>query len=250
MWDPRQRIVRHFRRGSRKAPAIFVPVQGTAMSIAVRSLFVLRRSRGLRLRRAASSWPRRRPATTPASMCHADKDGEERPGQVDRRRRRDVQGLGPRRDAARPASMCHADAADAKTVHPGKLKPVDCAGCHEKAVKPSTAAPSTARRRTDGKTLAASCTDCHGTHDIKRSKDPASRDQPREPRGHLLEVPRQRRVRREGAPARRQRRQEVPRQRPRQAAGWQGRRRSWRRPSAPTATARTTSAPRPIRRAA
>jgi hypothetical protein len=30
------------------------------------------------------------------------------------------------------------------------------------------------KARADGRTLAASCTDCHGTHDIRRAKDPAS----------------------------------------------------------------------------
>jgi hypothetical protein len=69
--------------------------------------------------------------------------------------------------------MCHADAADGKTEHPGKLKPVDCTGCHEKAVAEYRGTVH-GKARADGKTLAASCTDCHGTHTIKRAKDPAS----------------------------------------------------------------------------
>jgi hypothetical protein len=71
-------------------------------------------------------------------------------------------------------AMCHADAADPKTAHPGKLKPVDCSGCHDKAAAQYRGTVH-GKARADGKTLAASCTDCHGTHDIRRSSDPASR---------------------------------------------------------------------------
>ena len=68
---------------------------------------------------------------------------------------------------------CHADVSAEKLPHPEKLKPVDCANCHEKAVKEYTGTVHGVARK-GGNAIAATCTDCHGSHDIKRSKDPAS----------------------------------------------------------------------------
>jgi nitrate/TMAO reductase-like tetraheme cytochrome c subunit len=68
---------------------------------------------------------------------------------------------------------CHADVAADKLPHPDKLKPVDCARCHDKAVR-EYAGTAHAIARKGGNSVAATCTDCHGTHDIKRPKDPAS----------------------------------------------------------------------------
>jgi len=69
---------------------------------------------------------------------------------------------------------CHADVSADKLPHPDKLKPAACGGCHEDAVKAFT---KTAHGKAlkEGKSAAASCTDCHGAHDIRRSKDPASK---------------------------------------------------------------------------
>jgi nitrate/TMAO reductase-like tetraheme cytochrome c subunit len=68
---------------------------------------------------------------------------------------------------------CHVDVSAQKLPHPGKLKPVSCATCHEKAVKEyAGTVHGTARK--GGNAIAATCTDCHGTHDIKRPKDPTS----------------------------------------------------------------------------
>ena len=141
------------------------------MSIAVRSLFFLVlvmacAFAGGELLAAAP------PGNDTCLMCHADKAAKNDQGKL----------IGVDAPAYKASVhgemqltcvMCHVDAADAKTVHPGKLKPVDCAGCHEKAVAEYRGTVH-GKARTDGKTLAASCTDCHGTHDIKRSKDPAS----------------------------------------------------------------------------
>lgn len=69
---------------------------------------------------------------------------------------------------------CHADASPEKIPHAEKLKPVDCAACHEDAVKEYTATAH-GKARAAGKQVAATCADCHGTHDIRRSKDAASR---------------------------------------------------------------------------
>jgi len=69
---------------------------------------------------------------------------------------------------------CHADTSVDKLPHAEKLAPAACSNCHEEAVKKySTTAHGKAIK--DGKTAAATCHDCHGTHDIRRSKDPESR---------------------------------------------------------------------------
>ena len=116
---------------------------------------------------------------------------------------------------------CHADVSADKLPHPDKLKPVNCATCHDKAVKEyAGTVHGTARK--GGNSVAANCTDCHGTHDILRSKDPAAAHQSRQRRGDVLDVPRQRHDGRDGQAARRQRRRQVPRQHPRQGAEGRG----------------------------
>ena len=69
---------------------------------------------------------------------------------------------------------CHADLAHAELPHPEKLAKVDCASCHADEValyKQSAHAAA----RAGGAEVAATCTSCHGTHDIRGSKDPQSR---------------------------------------------------------------------------
>jgi hypothetical protein len=70
---------------------------------------------------------------------------------------------------------CHQDlAALAEFPHPDKLKTVDCATCHGDTVdkyKVSVHAAAHAQ----GTTVAATCVDCHGTHDILPKSDPQSR---------------------------------------------------------------------------
>ena len=72
---------------------------------------------------------------------------------------------------------CHADVSPEKIPHAEKLKPVECATCHEDAVK-AYASTAHGKARAAGKQVAASCADCHGTHDIRRAKDPESRTHP------------------------------------------------------------------------
>lgn len=68
---------------------------------------------------------------------------------------------------------CHADVSADKVPH-GKVSRVACANCHEKAVKEySTTIHGMARAA--GRNVAATCTDCHSAHEIRRSADPASR---------------------------------------------------------------------------
>ena len=61
-----------------------------------------------------------------------------------------------------------------KIPHAEKLKPVNCATCHEQPVK-EYAATVHGKARKGGNNVAATCTDCHGTHDILQAKNPASR---------------------------------------------------------------------------
>ena len=71
---------------------------------------------------------------------------------------------------------CHADlAAVADFPHAEKLAPALCAGCHSDVVTEYGKSVHAAARRQNGASLAAACSDCHGTHDIRSSKDPASR---------------------------------------------------------------------------
>jgi hypothetical protein len=66
---------------------------------------------------------------------------------------------------------CHADLATAELPHAEKLAPVVCATRHDEAVAKYQASVHAEARRA-ANTAAATCTDCHGTHDIRSSKDP------------------------------------------------------------------------------
>ena len=67
---------------------------------------------------------------------------------------------------------CHSDV----TAYPHEPlpKPVDCSGCHADQVK-EYANSAHARARAKGDTVAATCIDCHGKHDILPKSDPLSR---------------------------------------------------------------------------
>jgi hypothetical protein len=69
---------------------------------------------------------------------------------------------------------CHADVSATKLPHAEKLAPVVCANCHDKAAK-EYGSTVHGIARSGGNAVAATCGDCHGTHDIKRAKDAASR---------------------------------------------------------------------------
>jgi cytochrome c553 len=72
-----------------------------------------------------------------------------------------------------PCTACHTDAAFGQMPH-GAVKPAQCASCHDKAVRDyATTVHGVARAV--GKPAAATCASCHGTHDIRKSSDPASR---------------------------------------------------------------------------
>ena len=69
---------------------------------------------------------------------------------------------------------CHADAAT--IPHEAKPAPVDCSMCHSEAGEAYARSIHKEKSKTDA--LAAGCKDCHGTHDIRRVKDPASKVYP------------------------------------------------------------------------
>ena len=72
-----------------------------------------------------------------------------------------------------PCTACHADVSADKFPH-GEVKKVECASCHDKAAKEYTATIH-GQARAGGSQVAATCTDCHGSHDILKSAEPASR---------------------------------------------------------------------------
>jgi nitrate/TMAO reductase-like tetraheme cytochrome c subunit len=69
---------------------------------------------------------------------------------------------------------CHADLAQAELPHAEKLAPVDCSSCHDDPVAAYRRSVH-AQAREKGNVAAATCTDCHGKHDIRSSRDPSSR---------------------------------------------------------------------------
>jgi len=70
---------------------------------------------------------------------------------------------------------CHADL---KTTvdfpHGEKLARVDCATCHDASVAAFNLSIHALARRQTATSVAATCVDCHTTHEIRRAKDPAS----------------------------------------------------------------------------
>ncbi|MGE5358287.1 MAG: cytochrome c3 family protein, partial [Bacteroidales bacterium] len=71
---------------------------------------------------------------------------------------------------------CHKDVATAELPHGEKLAPVVCATCHDQpAATYDRSVHAEARRAAPATSVAASCKDCHGTHDIRPSTDPQSR---------------------------------------------------------------------------
>jgi hypothetical protein len=69
---------------------------------------------------------------------------------------------------------CHSDVSAEKLPHEPKLKPANCAACHEAAVK-EYQATAHAKARAGGNMVAATCSDCHGNHEIQKSTEKSSR---------------------------------------------------------------------------
>jgi hypothetical protein len=70
-------------------------------------------------------------------------------------------------------TTCHANLQADKIPHE-KVAAVNCAACHDKAATEYAGTVHGVARK-GGNAVSASCTDCHGTHDIRRSKDADSR---------------------------------------------------------------------------
>ena len=68
---------------------------------------------------------------------------------------------------------CHQDLQKAEIPHAETLAKVDCATCHSEVMDTYNLSAH-AKAREGGSKYAASCVDCHGTHDIKTKSDPAS----------------------------------------------------------------------------
>jgi len=70
---------------------------------------------------------------------------------------------------------CHVDLAKtADFPHEEKLQRASCAACHADAVTAYTKSIHASARRAATESPAASCADCHGSHDIKPASDPGS----------------------------------------------------------------------------
>ncbi len=69
---------------------------------------------------------------------------------------------------------CHTDTSVDKLPHEPKLKAADCSSCHEATVK-EYLATAHAKARAGGNQVAATCSSCHGSHDIQKSSEPKSR---------------------------------------------------------------------------
>ena len=69
---------------------------------------------------------------------------------------------------------CHSDVSADKLPHEPKLKPANCAACHEAPVK-EYLSTAHAKARAGGNLVAATCSNCHGNHDIQKSSEPTSR---------------------------------------------------------------------------
>jgi predicted CXXCH cytochrome family protein len=70
---------------------------------------------------------------------------------------------------------CHVDLKAVKDFpHAEKLKPVNCAACHDKPAAELRVSVHRPDRRTAGRPV-PSCSDCHGSHDVRAKDDFASR---------------------------------------------------------------------------
>jgi hypothetical protein len=77
------------------------------------------------------------------------------------------------RDSVHGEGACTTCHSDAKSPH-GKLAGVTCGKCHPDAEK-SYAQSTHGKGHAKGAVEAAYCSDCHGKHDIRKSKEPESR---------------------------------------------------------------------------
>jgi hypothetical protein len=82
-------------------------------------------------------------------------------------------------EAGLACTDCHQDLAHAELPHGEKLAAVSCSGCHEKPTAEYQKGVHAAARKKATEahatpSLAATCIDCHGMHDIRPARDPKS----------------------------------------------------------------------------
>jgi hypothetical protein len=111
------------------------------------------------------------PANDDCLACHADPTATRSNGTAVAV---DPQVFGDSKHAAMACVDCHADLATLQEFpHPDRLAPVNCATCHDTAQEQYAQGVHGVARQ-NGRTLAATCVDCHSTHGIRGSDDPAS----------------------------------------------------------------------------
>jgi len=125
--------------------------------------------------RAAAPAPPKAPPNEDCLACHEDPSAKRANGSsifVDKK----VFGGSVHGAAGAACVDCHQDLAKTTDFpHPEKLAPVDCASCHAPEVEEYRKSVHAEERGKSKASKAATCTDCHGIHDILPSKDAASR---------------------------------------------------------------------------
>ena len=93
---------------------------------------------------------------------------------------------------------CHTDLQGKDLPHAEKLAKPNCSQCHEDAVKAYNLGVHAGSRRKSSGSDAAWCSDCHGIHDIRSSKESPIQDLPLQHPRHMQQVPRRRGRHRQG----------------------------------------------------
>jgi predicted CxxxxCH...CXXCH cytochrome family protein len=113
------------------------------------------------------------PTNDDCLTCHAD--------EVSRADGRKIAPVGPsfaasvHGQAGAACVDCHMDLGKGELPHAEKLAKVDCSPCHGAQATQYEKSWHAEERRKSPESKAATCADCHGTHDILPSKDPKSR---------------------------------------------------------------------------
>jgi hypothetical protein len=113
------------------------------------------------------------PANAECLMCHGEADAKAENGRsvaVDATRF----GMSIHGTLGLECTACHTDLVGVELPHPTKLAKVNCTTCHEDAVAKFTTSIHASARRQDAASVAATCVDCHTSHDIRASSDPES----------------------------------------------------------------------------
>ena len=132
---------------------------------------------GLMLTAAAVVWTAGPAVAAPSDddclTCHGDaglKSDQGRPLYVDSA----VFGASIHGEAGIACVDCHADLKKFEDFpHAAKLKPVDCAACHEEATAAFQGSVH-GRPHTGANPITVQCKDCHGAHDVRPAKDALS----------------------------------------------------------------------------